>query len=40
MWSVALKSMTHMEEDERKHVLVLPDSESVMIEINADLSDL
>ena len=39
MWSVASKSMTHMEEDERKHVLVLPNSASVMIEVDADLSD-
>ena len=29
MWSVAPKSMTHMEEDEKKHVLVLLDSMSV-----------
>ena len=40
MWSVAPKSITHMEEDERKHVLVLPDSMSVVIEVDADLSDL
>ena len=31
--------MTHVEEDERKHVLVLPDSTSVVIEVDADLSD-
>ena len=37
---VALESMTHMEEDERKHVLVLLDSASVAIEVDADLSDL
>ena len=29
MWSVAPESMTHMEEDEKKHVLVLLDSMSV-----------
>ena len=40
MWSVALESMTHMEEDERKHVLDLPNSTSVVIEVDADLSDL
>ena len=40
MWLVAPKSMTHMEEDERKHVLVLPDSMSVVIEVDADLCDL
>ena len=39
MWSVALESMTHVEEDERKHVLVLPDSVSVEIGVEADLSD-
>ena len=39
MWSVALESMTHVEEEEIKHVLVLPDLTSVMIEIDTDLSD-
>ena len=39
MWSVALESMTHVEEEEIKHVLVLPDSTSVVIEVDADLSD-
>ena len=39
MWSMALESMTHMEEDERKHVLVLPNSMSVVIEVDANLSD-
>ena len=33
------ESMTHVEEDERKHVLVLPDSASVVIEVDAYLSD-
>ena len=28
-----------MEEDERKHVLGLPDSVSVVIEVDADLND-
>ena len=39
MWPVAPESMTHVEEDERKHVLVLPDLVSVKIEVEADLSD-
>ena len=39
MWSVAPKSMTHVEEDERKHVLVLLDSTSVVMDVDADLSD-
>ena len=39
MWSMAPKSMTHVEEDERKHVLVLPDSASVLMEVDANLSD-
>ena len=38
MWLVAPELMTHVEEDERKHVLVLPNSASV-IEVDADLSD-
>ena len=36
MWSVAVELMTHVEEDEIKHVLVLPDSTSVVIEVDAD----
>ena len=39
MLSVAPESMTHVEEDERKHVLVLPDLASVVMDIDADLSD-
>ena len=39
MWSVDLESMTHVEEDERKHVLVFPDSVSVEIGVDAYLSD-
>ena len=31
--------MTHVEEDERKHVLVLLDSVSIEMEVDADLSD-
>ena len=36
MWSVTPESMTHVEEEEIKHVLVLPDSTSVLIEVKAD----
>ena len=39
MWSVVLELMTHMEEDERKNVLVLLDSASVVMDVDADLSD-
>ena len=39
MWSLAPKSMTYVEEDERKHVLVLPDSTSVVMDVDADLND-
>ena len=39
MWSMAPKSMTHVEEDERKHVLVLSNSSSVVIKVDADLSN-
>ena len=40
MWSVAPESMTHVEEEEIKHVLVLPNSTSVVIEVDVDVSDL
>ena len=39
MWSVAPESMNQVEEEKVKHVLVLPDSTSVVIEVDADLSD-
>ena len=39
MWLMAPKSMTHVEEDERKHVFVLPDSASVLMKVDANLSD-
>ena len=39
MWSVAPKPMTYVEEDERKHMLVLPDSASVMMDVDENLSD-
>ena len=35
MWSVASKSMIHIEEEEIKHVLVLPNSTSVVIEVDS-----
>ena len=36
MWSVALESMIHVEEKEIKYVLVLLDSMSVLIEVDAN----
>ena len=36
---MALELMTYVEEEEIKHVLVLPDSMSVGIEIDVDLND-
>ena len=39
MWSMAPGSMTHVEKDKRKHMLVLPDSTSVDIGADANLSD-
>ena len=39
MWLGAPESMTHVEEEEIKHVLVVPDSTSVVIEVDADLSN-
>ena len=39
MWLVVPKLMTHVEEEEIKHMLVLPDSTSVVIGIEGDLSD-
>ena len=39
MWLVAPESMTHVEEEEIKHVLVLPDSTTVLIKVEAKLSD-
>ena len=39
MWPVALESMTQVEEEERKHVLVLLDLTSVVKEVDTDLSD-
>ena len=39
MLSVAPETMTHVEEEEIKHVVVLLDSTSVVIEVDAYLSD-
>ena len=39
MWSVALESMTHLEEDEIRHVLGLPDSASIVIGVEAHFND-
>ena len=39
MWLVAPESMTHVEEEEIKHVLVLLDSTTVLIKVEAKLSD-
>ena len=36
MWSVAPELMIYVEEEEIKRVLVLPDSMSVVIEVDAD----
>ena len=35
MWSMAPESMTHVEEEEIKLVLVLPNSTSVVLEVDA-----
>ena len=39
MWLMASESMTHVEEDEIKHVLALPNWASVEIGVDANLSD-
>ena len=39
MWSVALESMTHVKEDERKYVFVLPNSMGIAMEVDIDLSE-
>ena len=39
MWSMAPESIIHGKEEEIKHVLVLLDSTSVVIEVDANLSD-
>ena len=39
MWSMTLELMSYVEEEEIKHVLVLPYSTSEVIEVDADLSD-
>ena len=40
MWSVALKSMTHLEEDDTRHVSGLPDSTSAMVGVEAKFNNL
>ena len=39
MWSVAPESMIYVEEEEIKQVSFLPDSTSIVIEVDAYLSD-
>ena len=39
MWSGAPELMTNVEAEEIKHVLVLPGSMSIVIKVDADLSD-
>ena len=39
MLLVTPQSMTHVDEDEIKHVLILPNLTSVVIEVDVDLSD-
>lgn len=39
MWLVAPDSMTHLKEDEIRHVFCLSDSASVEIGIDADFND-
>ena len=36
MWSVAPESMAHVEEEEIKYLLVLLDSTSVLVEVEAE----
>ena len=39
MWSVAPKSMTHLEEDKIRHVLGLPNSASIVLGVEALFND-
>ena len=39
MWSVAPESMTHLEEEEIRHVLGLPDPASIMLGVEALFND-
>ena len=40
MWSVAPESMTHLEEDDIRHVLGLPYSTSVVVRVEANFNNL
>ena len=40
MWSVDLESMTHLEEEDIRHVLGLPDSISVVVRVEAGFNNL
>ena len=39
MWFVALESMTHLEEEEIKHVLGLPDMASIVLGVETSFND-
>ena len=39
MWYVAPKSMTHLEEEEIRHVLSLPDPASILLGVEALFND-
>ena len=39
MWSVALESLTHLEEEGIRHVLGLPDSASAVMGVKTDFND-
>ena len=39
MWSVTLESMTHLEKEERKHVLGLPNLASIVLGVEALFND-
>lgn len=39
MWLVAFESMTHLEEEEIRHVLGLPNSTSIVMRIEANIND-
>lgn len=39
MWLVAFESMTHLEEEDIRHVLGLPNSASIVMRIEANFND-
>ena len=39
MWSVAPESMTHLEEEEIRHVLGLPNPASIVLEVETPFND-